>query len=217
MASKIASTRSLILRAPRQLAARHWVQPLFAVPRANEILVRMGTSEGVSRGFGPSRRGYTSLEPIVQAFPQRHCRADFHRHMEPSLRRQRCHEAVVCPDIAAVWPTRRAGAGGAHSVLLAARGYMLAGTSIGKTAGTAASSVLGGYRGRVVPCYVTCCLLPRGQRPRRNCAMKCRQLKGQRVTQASRSRCRWASAAPPAPKTMKRLEVIRESSVGTMI
>jgi L-alanine-DL-glutamate epimerase-like enolase superfamily enzyme len=63
MVSKITGLEVFILRTP-DIGRPHWVSH-FAVPRANEILVRMRTSEGIE-GFGLAT-SYTSLEPIVQA------------------------------------------------------------------------------------------------------------------------------------------------------
>jgi L-alanine-DL-glutamate epimerase-like enolase superfamily enzyme len=64
MVSKIVGLEVFILRAP-DTGRQHWVSH-FAVPRANELLVRIRTSQGVE-GFGLAT-SYGSFEPIVRAF-----------------------------------------------------------------------------------------------------------------------------------------------------
>jgi L-alanine-DL-glutamate epimerase-like enolase superfamily enzyme len=67
MVSKITALEVFILRAP-DTGRPYWVGH-FAVPRANEVLVRMRTSKGIE-GFGMAT-SYASLDPIVQAFRSR--------------------------------------------------------------------------------------------------------------------------------------------------
>ena len=61
---KITKLEVFILRAP-DTGRPHWVSH-FIVPRANEILVRLGTDEGVE-GFGLAT-SYTPIEAAIHAF-----------------------------------------------------------------------------------------------------------------------------------------------------
>ena len=61
---KITSLEVFILRAP-DTGRPHWVSH-FIVPRANEILVRLGTDEGIE-GFGIAT-SYTPIEAAIHAF-----------------------------------------------------------------------------------------------------------------------------------------------------
>jgi len=146
MVSKITGLEVFILRAP-DTGRPHWVSH-FAVPRANEILVRMRTSEGVE-GFGLAT-SYTSLEPIVQAF--RNGIGEQVLGMDP-LAPERLHEALFA--LTSQRLAHEKGWGRDALVRIAAAVDIACWDIIGKMARLPLHRLLGGYRDRV-PYYVTC-------------------------------------------------------------
>ena len=146
MVSKITGLEVFILRAP-DTGRPHWVSH-FAVPRANEILVRMRTSEGVE-GFGLAT-SYTSLEPIVQAF--RNGIGEQVLGMDP-LAPERLHEALIA--LTSQRLAHEKGWGRDALVRIAAAVDIACWDIIGKMARLPLHRLLGGYRDRV-PYYVTC-------------------------------------------------------------
>jgi L-alanine-DL-glutamate epimerase-like enolase superfamily enzyme len=194
MASKIARLEVFILRAP-DTGRPHWVSH-FAVPRANEILVRMGTSEGVE-GFGLAT-SYISLEPIVQAF--RNGIAEQILGMDP-LAPERLHEVL------SALTSRRLAHEKSWSrealIRIAAAVDIACWDIIGKTAGLPLHRLLGGYRDRV-PCYVTCAYYREGK-DLVELRDEMQQLKGQGHTGFKVKVGGLALA-----EDMKRLEVIRD-------
>jgi L-alanine-DL-glutamate epimerase-like enolase superfamily enzyme len=143
---KVASLEVHILRAP-DAGRPHWVSH-FIVPKANEILVRLKTDQGVE-GIGLAT-SYTPIEAAIQAFrtgiaelvvgadalaPERLYQKLF------SLTWQRlAHEKQ--------W-TREA------IVRISAAVDIALWDIVGKVAGLPLYRLFGGYR-RQVPCYVTC-------------------------------------------------------------
>ena len=137
-----------VLRAP-DTGRPHWVSH-FVVPRANEILVRLRTDEGIE-GIGMAT-SYTPIEAAIHAFqsgiadliigadplaPERHAG----RHVEKGpLHLRRAHERG--------W-SREA------LVRISAAVDIAVWDIVGKVAGLPLYRLFGGYR-REVPCYVTC-------------------------------------------------------------
>jgi L-alanine-DL-glutamate epimerase-like enolase superfamily enzyme len=143
---KITNLDVYILRAP-DTNRPHWVSH-FIVPRANEILVRMRTDEGVE-GIGIAT-SYTPIEFAIKAFKSGI--ADFVNGGDP-LAPERLYEklfALTSQRIASEkgW-TREA------IVRISAAVDIAAWDIVGKVAGLPLYRLFGGYRNEV-PCYVTC-------------------------------------------------------------
>jgi L-alanine-DL-glutamate epimerase-like enolase superfamily enzyme len=143
---KIASLEVFILRAP-DTGRPHWVSH-FTVASANEILVRMRTSEGVE-GFGLAT-SYASVEPIIQAF--RNGIGEQVLGMDP-LAPERLHETLLA--LTSQRLAHEKGWGREALIRIAAAVDIACWDIIGKVAGLPLHRLLGGYRDRV-PCYVTC-------------------------------------------------------------
>jgi D-galactarolactone cycloisomerase len=146
MVPKIAGLKVFVLRAP-DTGRPHWVSH-FAVPTANEILVRMSTSEGVE-GFGLATSD-ASLEPIVGAF-----RSGIGEQVlgQDPLAPERLHEALF--SLTSRRLAHEKGWGRDAIIRIAAAVDIACWDIMGKMAGLPLHRLLGGYRDRV-PCYVTC-------------------------------------------------------------
>jgi D-galactarolactone cycloisomerase len=143
---KITKLDVYILRAP-DTGRPHWVSH-FVVPRANEILVRMQTDEGVE-GIGIAT-SYTPIEAAIKAV--KGGIADFIVGADP-LAPERLYQkifALTSQRIASEkgW-TREA------IVRISAAVDIACWDIVGKVAGLPLYRLFGGYRGEV-PCYVTC-------------------------------------------------------------
>jgi L-alanine-DL-glutamate epimerase-like enolase superfamily enzyme len=143
---KITKLDVYILRAP-DTGRPHWVSN-FIVPRANEILVRMQTDEGVE-GIGIAT-SYTPIEAAINCFKSGI--ADFMIGADP-LAPERLYQkifALTSQRIASEkgW-TREA------IVRISAAVDIAAWDIVGKVAGLPLYRLFGGYRSEV-PCYVTC-------------------------------------------------------------
>jgi D-galactarolactone cycloisomerase len=143
---KITSLEVFILRAP-DTGRPHWVSH-FIVPRANEILVRIQTDEGV-QGIGIAT-SYTPIEAAIHAF------------------RTGIGELVIGADplapeqlyrtlFAQTWQRRASeqGWGREAIVRISAAVDIALWDIIGKVAGLPLYRLFGGFRSEV-PCYVTC-------------------------------------------------------------
>jgi len=146
MTMKIAGLEAFVLRAP-DTGRPHWVSH-FMVPRANEILIRMRTSEGVE-GFGLAT-SYASVEPIVQAF--RNGIGEQILGMD-ALAPERLHETLLA--LTSQRLAHEKGWGREALIRIAAAVDIACWDIIGKMAGLPLYQLFGGYRDRV-PCYVTC-------------------------------------------------------------
>jgi D-galactarolactone cycloisomerase len=142
----IAGLEVFVLRAP-ETDRPHWVSH-FTVASANEILVRLRTSEGVE-GFGLAT-SYASAEPIIQAF--RNGIGEQILGMDP-LAPEWLHEALL--SLTSQRLAHEKGWGRETLIRIAAAVDIACWDIIGKTAGLPLHRLLGGYRDRV-PCYVTC-------------------------------------------------------------
>jgi D-galactarolactone cycloisomerase len=143
---KITKLDIYILRAP-DTGRPYWVSN-FIVPRANEILVRMHTDEGVE-GVGIAT-SYTPIESAIKAF--RTGIAELAIGADP-LAPERLYQkifALTSQRIASEkgW-TREA------IVRISAAVDIAAWDIVGKVAGLPLYRLFGGYRNEV-PCYVTC-------------------------------------------------------------
>ena len=143
---KVTKLEVYILRAP-DAGRAHWVSH-FIVPRANEILVRMHTDEGIE-GIGIAT-SYTPIEAAIKAF--RSGIAELVLGADP-LAPERLYQkifALASQRIASErgW-TREA------IVRISAAMDIAAWDIVGKVAGLPLYRLFGGYRSEV-PCYVTC-------------------------------------------------------------
>ena len=143
---KITKLDVYILRAP-DTGRPHWVSH-FIVPRANEILVRMHTDQGVE-GVGMAT-SYTPIEAAISAFKSGF--ADLVIGADP-LAPERLYQklfALTSQRVASEkgW-TREA------IVRISAAVDIAAWDIMGKVAGLPLYRLFGGYRNEV-PCYVTC-------------------------------------------------------------
>jgi L-alanine-DL-glutamate epimerase-like enolase superfamily enzyme len=143
---KIVGLEVFILRAP-DTDRPHWVSH-FTVASANEILVRMRTSEDVD-GFGLAT-SYASVEPIIQAF--RNGIGEQILGMD-ALAPERLHEALL--SLTSQRLAYEKGWGREALIRIAAAVDIACWDIIGKVAGLPLHRLFGGYRDRV-PCYVTC-------------------------------------------------------------
>ena len=143
---KITQLDIYILRAP-DTGRPHWVSH-FIVPRANEILVRMHTDEGVE-GIGIAT-SYTPIEAAIKAF--RSGIADFVIGADP-LAPERLYQKIF-----ALTSQRIASEKGwarEAIVRISAAVDIACWDIVGKVAGLPLYRLFGGYRSEV-PCYVTC-------------------------------------------------------------
>jgi L-alanine-DL-glutamate epimerase-like enolase superfamily enzyme len=143
---KITKLDIYVLRAP-DAGRPHWVSH-FVVPRANEILVRMHTDEGVE-GIGIAT-SYTPIEAAIKAFKSGI--AEFVIGADP-LAPERLYQKIF-----ALTSQRIASEKGWSReaiVRISAAVDIAAWDVLGKVAGLPLYRLFGGYRSEL-PCYVTC-------------------------------------------------------------
>ena len=146
MTTKLTQVEFHILSAPQE-ARPHWVS-LFPVPRANELLVRMRSSDGVE-GFGLAT-SYSDISPIVKV-------------VSDGIASQILGEDPLAPErlyqqLFGLTSTRLAAERGWSRealVRISSAVDLACWDIVGRTAGLPLYRLLGGYR-RKVPCYVTC-------------------------------------------------------------
>ena len=143
---KITKLDVYILRAP-DAGRPHWVSH-FIVPKANEILVRMQTDEGVE-GIGLAT-SYTPIEAAIHAI--RGGIDELIVGADP-LAPERLYQKLF----ALTWqrPAHERGWSREALVRISAAVDIAAWDIVGKVAGLPLYRLFGGYRGEV-PCYVTC-------------------------------------------------------------
>lgn len=146
MTTKIIAIEVFVLRAP-DTGRPHWVSH-FTVAAANEILVRLRTSDGLE-GFGLAT-SYASANSAVLAF--RNGVADQVLGMNP-FAPERLHEKLLALTSQRVAHER--GWGRDALIRVAAAVDIACWDIMGKAAGLPLHCLFGGYRDRV-PCYVTC-------------------------------------------------------------
>jgi len=143
---KITRLEVYILRAP-DTGRPHWVSH-FVVPRANEILVRMHTDEGI-QGIGIAT-SYTPIEAAIHAF-----RSGIGELVlgEDPLAPERLYQKLF----ALTWQRLAFEKGWSKEALvrISAAIDIAAWDIIGKAAGLPLYRLFGGFRDKV-PCYVTC-------------------------------------------------------------
>jgi len=142
-----------VLTAPNE-ARPHWVSH-FIVPRANEVLVRLRTNEGV-QGIGLAT-SYTDVSPIVSVF--RSGLAEQIIGMSP-LAPERIHRKFL--DMTAMRLAHEKGWGREALVRVCAAVDIACWDLIGKVANLPLYQIFGGYRDKV-PCYVTCAYYREGK------------------------------------------------------
>jgi D-galactarolactone cycloisomerase len=143
---KITKLQVYILRAP-DTARPHWVSH-FIVPKANEILVRLQTDEGVE-GIGLAT-SYTPIEAAIHAF--RSGLGELIIGADP-LAPEQLYQKLF----ALTWqrPAHEKGWSREALVRISAAVDIAAWDIMGKVAGLPLYRLFGGYRSEV-PCYVTC-------------------------------------------------------------
>jgi L-alanine-DL-glutamate epimerase-like enolase superfamily enzyme len=152
-AMKITELEVHILRAPDE-GRPHWVSH-FVVPRANEILVRMRTDEGLE-GIGLAT-SYTPIEAAIKAF-----RTGISELIigQDALAPERLYQRLF-----ALTSQRLANEKGwsREAIIRIASAVDIAAWDIvGKAAGLPLYRLFGGYRSEV-PCYVTCAYYREGK------------------------------------------------------
>jgi len=150
---KITELEVHILRAPDE-GRPHWVSH-FVVPRANEILVRMRTDEGLE-GIGLAT-SYTPIEAAIKAF-----RTGISELIigQDALAPERLYQRLF-----ALTSQRLANERGwsREAIIRIASAVDIAAWDIvGKAAGLPLYRLFGGYRSEV-PCYVTCAYYREGK------------------------------------------------------
>ena len=143
---KITRFEAFILRAP-DTGRPHWVSN-FIVPRANEILVRLSTDEGVE-GFGIAT-SYTPIEAAIHAL-----KSGIGEHIvgaDPTAP-ERLYQKLF----ALTWQRLAHEKGWSREAMIriAAATDIACWDIIGKAANLPLYSLFGGFRDKV-PCYVTC-------------------------------------------------------------
>jgi len=143
---KITKLQVYILRAP-DTGRPHWVSH-FIVPKANEILVRLQTDEGVE-GIGLAT-SYTPIEAAIHAF--RSGIGELIVGADP-LAPEQLYQKLF----ALTWQRQAHEKGWSREALvrISAAVDIAAWDIMGKVAGLPLYRLFGGYRS-VVPCYVTC-------------------------------------------------------------
>jgi D-galactarolactone cycloisomerase len=143
---KITSLQIYVLRAP-DAGRPHWVSH-FVVPKANEILVRMRTDEGIE-GIGIAT-SYTPIEAAIQAF--RSGIGELIVGADP-LAPERLYQKLF----ALTWQRLAFEKGWSREALvrISAAVDIACWDIVGKVAGLPLYRLFGGYRDEV-PCYVTC-------------------------------------------------------------
>ena len=143
---KITKLQVYILRAP-DTGRPHWVSH-FIVPKANEILVRLQTDEGVE-GIGLAT-SYTPIEAAIHAF--RSGIGELIVGADP-LAPEQLYQKLF----ALTWQRQAHEKGWSREALvrISAAVDIAAWDIMGKLAGLPLYRLFGGYRS-VVPCYVTC-------------------------------------------------------------
>jgi L-alanine-DL-glutamate epimerase-like enolase superfamily enzyme len=143
---KITKLQVYILRAP-DTARPHWVSH-FIVPKANEILVRLQTDEGVE-GIGLAT-SYTPIEAAIHAF--RSGLGELIIGADP-LAPEQLYQKLF----ALTWQRLAHAKGWSREALvrISAAVDIAAWDIMGKVAGLPLYRLFGGYRSEV-PCYVTC-------------------------------------------------------------
>ncbi len=191
---KITSLEIHILRAP-DTGRPHWVSH-FVVPRANEILVRMRTDQGLE-GIGIAT-SYTPIEAAIHAF--RTGIAEQVIGMDP-LAPEQLYQKLF----SLTWKRQASEKGWSREAIvrISAALDIACWDLVGKVAGLPLYRLFGGYRSEV-PCYVTCAYYRDGK--------TLSELKDEMQMLKAQGHSGFKAKAGGAPlaEDMKRLEVVRE-------
>ncbi|HZQ74623.1 MAG TPA: mandelate racemase/muconate lactonizing enzyme family protein [Burkholderiales bacterium] len=191
---KITSLEIHILRAP-DTGRPHWVSH-FVVPRANEILVRMRTDQGLE-GIGIAT-SYTPIEAAIHAF--RTGIAEQVIGMDP-LAPEQLYQKLF----SLTWKRQASEKGWSREAIvrISAALDIACWDLVGKVAGLPLYRLFGGYRSEV-PCYVTCAYYRDGK--------TLSELKDEMQMLKAQGHTGFKAKAGGAPlaEDMKRLEVVRE-------
>ena len=143
---KIASLEAYLLSAPDEGPA-YWVSN-FIVPRANELLVRIRTAEGIE-GFGMATN-YSSPEPFVQAF-----RSGIGELIvgADAGAPERLYEKLI--GLTSQRMAHEKGWGRETLIRILSAVDIACWDAIGKFSNMPLYRIFGGYRNEV-PCYITC-------------------------------------------------------------
>ena len=150
---KITHFEAYVLTAPDH-GRPHWVSN-FIVPKANELLVRLRTDEGVE-GFGLATH-YTSMESVVKALKSGIAEVIVGAD---ALAPERLHQKLF----SLTWQRLAAERGWGREALIriASAVDIALWDIVGKAAGLPLYRLFGGFRS-VVPCYVTCAYYREGK------------------------------------------------------
>ena len=191
---KITALEIHILRAP-DTGRPHWVSN-FIVPRANEILVRMRTDEGVE-GIGIAT-SYTPIEAAIHAF-------------KSGIAEQIIGADPLAPErlnqklFSLTWQRLAHEKGWSREALIRISSAMdiACWDIMGKVAGLPLYRLFGGYRAKV-PCYVTCAYYRdgKGMSELRD-EMQMLKAQGHKGFKAK-------AGGVPLKEDMQRLELVRE-------
>jgi len=191
---KITSLEVHILRAP-DTGRPHWVSH-FIVPRANEILVRLRTDEGLE-GIGLAT-SYTPIEAAIHAF--RTGIAELVMGMDPLA-----PEQVYQKLFSLTWKRQASEKGWSREAIvrISSAVDIACWNIIGKKAGLPLYRLFGGYRSEV-PCYVTCAYYRDGK--------TLSELKDEMQMLKAQGHTGFKAKAGGVPlaEDMKRLELVRE-------
>ena len=191
---KITKLEIHILRAP-DTGRPHWVSN-FIVPRANEILVRMHTDEGLE-GIGIAT-SYTPIEAAIQAF-----RSGIAEQIigEDALAPERLYQKLF----SLTWQRLAHEKGWSREALVRISSAMdiACWDIVGKAARLPLYRLFGGYRDKV-PCYVTCAYYRDGK-DLAELRDEMQMLKAQGHTGFKAK-----AGGLPLKEDMKRLELVRE-------
>jgi D-galactarolactone cycloisomerase len=191
---KITRLEAYVLRAPDE-GRPHWVSH-FVVPRANEILVRLHTDEGV-QGIGIAT-SYTPIEAAIHALKSGIAEAVVGADaLAPEALYQKLF-ALTWQRVASErkW-TREA------IIRISAAVDIAAWDLVGKVAGLPLYRLFGGFRS-VVPCYVTCAYYRDGK-TLSELRDEMQMLKGQGHTGFKAK-----AGGVPLAEDLERLELVRE-------
>jgi L-alanine-DL-glutamate epimerase-like enolase superfamily enzyme len=191
---EITSLEVHILRAP-DTGRPHWVSH-FIVPRANEILVRLRTDDGLE-GIGLAT-SYTPIEAAIHAF--RTGIAELVVGMDPLA-----PEQVYQKLFSLTWKRQASEKGWSREAIvrISSAVDIACWDIIGKKAGLPLYRLFGGYRSEV-PCYVTCAYYRDGK--------TLSELKDEMQMLKAQGHTGFKAKAGGVPlaEDMKRLELVRE-------
>jgi D-galactarolactone cycloisomerase len=191
---KIAGLQVYILRAPDR-GRPHWVSH-FVVPKANEILVRLRTDEGLE-GIGIAT-SYTPIEAAIHAF--RTGIGELAIGMDP-LAPERLYRKLF----SLTWQRVAAEKGWSREAIvrISAALDIACWDVIGKKAGLPLWRLFGGFRSEV-PCYVTCAYYRDGKTMSElRDEMQMLKAQGHKGFKAK-------AGGMPLAEDLKRLEAVRE-------